>query len=182
MHVHNVGFIFECVLAARFHHLFLTFCVINCGESCRRRRDVRERLAAGEIDIIIGTTALNNPQEIFSSLGLVVIDEQHRFGVKQRAQLVKKNPEVASPHVLFATATPIPRTVAMMQCSHMTTSVIDELPPGRLAVQYASLHSMSLCILLVDSHAFVAIVDKLTAFGPSTCLTAVVCWSCAACF
>jgi ATP-dependent DNA helicase RecG len=100
---------------------------------------VRKRLAAGEIDIIIGTTALNNPQEIFSSLGLVVIDEQHRFGVKQRAQLVKKNPEAASPHVLFATATPIARTVAMTKCGHMTTSVIDELPPGRLPVKYAFL-------------------------------------------
>jgi ATP-dependent DNA helicase RecG len=94
-------------------------------ERCRRRRDVRERLAAGEIDIIIGTTSLNNPQEIFSSLGLVVVDEQQRFGVKQRAQLVKKNPKAASPHVLFTTATPIPRTVAMTQCSHMTMSVID---------------------------------------------------------
>ena len=100
---------------------------------------MRERLAAGEVDIIIGTTALNNPQEIFSSLGLVVIDEQHRFGVKQRANLVKKNPDAPAPHVLFATATPIPRTVAMTHMSHMTTSVIDELPPGRLPVQYVSL-------------------------------------------
>ncbi|NJR41965.1 MAG: hypothetical protein HC767_04210 [Akkermansiaceae bacterium] len=90
------------------------------------------------MDIIIGTTALNNPQEIFSSLGLVVIDEQHRFGVKQRANLVKKNPDAAAPHVLFATATPIPRTVAMTHMSHMTTSVIDELPPGRLPVEYAA--------------------------------------------
>ena len=99
---------------------------------------MRERLAAGEIDIIIGTTALNNPQEIFSSLGLVVIDEQHRFGVKQRANLVKKNPDAPAPHVLFATATPIPRTVAMTHMSHMTTSVIDELPPGRVPVEYAA--------------------------------------------
>jgi ATP-dependent DNA helicase RecG len=117
---------------------------------CRRRRDVRERLAAGEIDIIVGTTSLNNPQEIFSSLGLVVIDEQHRFGVKQRAQLVKKNPDAAAPHVLFATATPIPRTVSMTQCSHMTTSVIDELPPGRLPVECASTIATSVPACIVE--------------------------------
>lgn len=99
---------------------------------------MRERLAAGEVDIVIGTTALNNPQEIFNSLGLVVIDEQHRFGVKQRANLVKKNPDAPAPHVLFATATPIPRTVAMTHMSHMTTSTIDELPPGRKPVEYVS--------------------------------------------
>lgn len=129
---------------------------------------MRERLAAGEVDIIIGTTALNNPQEIFSSLGLVVIDEQHRFGVKQRANLVKKNPDAPAPHVLFATATPIPRTVAMTHMSHMTTSVIDELPPGRLPVKYASMKATCVvffmhcivqatsCMLYLSMFAFTA--------------------------
>eukprot|EP00892_Ulva_mutabilis_P000268 jgi/Ulvmu1/10241/UM060_0042.1 len=101
----------------------------------KRRRDVRRRLEAGDVDIVIGTTALNNAEELFSSLGLVIIDEQHRFGVRQRAQLVKKAPDAPPPHVLFMTATPIPRTIAMTLMSHMTTSVIDELPPGRLPVR-----------------------------------------------
>ena len=103
----------------------------------RKRREVRERLATGECDVLIGTTALNNEDEVFRSLGLVIVDEQHRFGVRQRAQLVKKDGRVAPPHVLFMTATPIPRTIAMTLMSHMTTSAIDELPPGRLPVQCA---------------------------------------------
>lgn len=102
---------------------------------CRRRRNLRKRLAAGDVDIVIGTTALNNDDELFSSLGLVIIDEQHRFGVRQRAQLVKKAPDAPPPHTLFMTATPIPRTIAMTLMSHMTTSVIDELPPGRIPVR-----------------------------------------------
>ena len=114
----------------------------HCGlkgaqRPCRRRRELRKRLEAGDVDIVIGTTALNNAEELFSSLGLVIIDEQHRFGVRQRAQLVKKAPDAPPPHVLFMTATPIPRTIAMTLMSHMTTSVINELPPGRLPVRYA---------------------------------------------
>jgi ATP-dependent DNA helicase RecG len=115
------------------------FASATCAERgrvlCRKRRELRERLAAGDIDILIGTTALNNDDELFASLGLVVIDEQHRFGVRQRAQLVKKDPHAAPPHVLFMTATPIPRTIAMTLMSHMTTSALDELPPGRLPVE-----------------------------------------------
>lgn len=108
---------------------------------------MRQRLKAGELDILVGTTALNNDNELFAKLGLVIIDEQHRFGVRQRAQLVKKDPSAALPHVLNMTATPIPRTVAMtsMNCGHMTTSTIDELPPGRLPVKCAFLlHHISL--------------------------------------
>lgn len=112
---------------------------------CRRRRSLRERLAAGDVDVVIGTTALNNDEELFSSLGLVIIDEQHRFGVRQRAQLVKKAPDAPPPHVLFMTATPIPRTIAMTLMSHMSTSVIDELPPGRLPVKCAPPHITHTC-------------------------------------
>jgi ATP-dependent DNA helicase RecG len=98
------------------------------------------------VDIVIGTTALNNAGEVFSALGLVVIDEQHRFGVRQRANLVKKDPSTAPPHVLFATATPIPRTVAMTHMSHMATSVLDELPPGRKPVECAPPHASLPCM------------------------------------
>ena len=112
----------------------------------RKRREVRQRLAAGDIDILVGTTALNNDDELFSRLGLVIIDEQHRFGVRQRAQLVKKDAAAPPPHVLFMTATPIPRTIAMTLMSHMTSSAIDELPPGRLPVECAALRC--LCVML----------------------------------
>jgi ATP-dependent DNA helicase RecG len=106
---------------------------------CRKRAEVRQQLQAGTLDIVIGTTALNNDHELFARLGLVIIDEQHRFGVRQRAQLVKKDPSAPPPHVLFMTATPIPRTIAMTMMSHMTTSIIDELPPGRKPVTCALL-------------------------------------------
>ena len=113
---------------------------------------------AGEIDILIGTTALNNDDELFASLGLVIVDEQHRFGVRQRAQLVKKDASVAPPHVMFMTATPIPRTIAMTLMSHMTTSTIDELPPGRLPVQCAPAFSCACLALHVPAQ-----VAKLSA-------------------
>ena len=120
--------------------------MISCGTDCasnerdasRKRRELRARLVAGEIDILLGTTALNNDAEVFSRLGLVIVDEQHRFGVRQRAQLVRKDAGAAPPHTLFMTATPIPRTIAMTLMSHMTTSALDELPPGRLPVQCAA--------------------------------------------
>ena len=85
---------------------------------------------------MIGTSALNNESEVFKNLGLVIIDEQHRFGVRQRAMLSKKDAGNASPpHTLHMTATPIPRTIAMTGWGHMSTSCLDELPPGRLPVK-----------------------------------------------
>jgi ATP-dependent DNA helicase RecG len=104
---------------------------------CRKREELRKRLAGGEIDIVVGTTAVNNPNEIFSRLGLIIIDEQHRFGVRQRAQLLKKDLSQPLPHCLSMTATPIPRSIALTSMSHMTCSILDELPPGRLPVQCA---------------------------------------------
>ena len=95
----------------------------------KARKELHAALEAGEIDILIGTHALIEDVVIFKNLGLVVIDEQHRFGVAQRGKLHKKNTQ--PPHVLIMTATPIPRTLAMTLYGDLDTSVIDELPPGR---------------------------------------------------
>lgn len=99
----------------------------------KKRKEVLAGIADGAIHILIGTHALIEPKVMFHNLGLVVIDEQHRFGVKQRAQLWKKN--VCPPHILVMTATPIPRTLAMTVYGDLDVSVIDELPPGRKPIQ-----------------------------------------------
>ncbi|GHU54839.1 ATP-dependent DNA helicase RecG [Bacteroidia bacterium] len=93
------------------------------------RNKILPAIASGEIDIVIGTHALIEETVVFSTLGLAIIDEQHRFGVEQRARLWQKNEQV--PHVLVMTATPIPRTLAMTLYGDLDVSVIDQLPPGR---------------------------------------------------
>ncbi len=101
------------------------------GSTKKRERDkILPAVANGEIQILIGTHALIEDSVVFSSLGLAIIDEQHRFGVEQRSKLWKKNAQVV-PHVLVMTATPIPRTLAMTLYGDLDVSVIDELPPGR---------------------------------------------------
>lgn len=97
------------------------------------RRKIHNNLRSGELHILIGTHALIEPSVEFCNLGLAIIDEQHRFGVEQRARLWKKA-EIA-PHVLVMTATPIPRTLAMTLYGDLDLSVIDELPPGRKPVK-----------------------------------------------
>ncbi|MBO7316421.1 MAG: ATP-dependent DNA helicase RecG [Paludibacteraceae bacterium] len=97
------------------------------------RNRILNNLKNGELKILIGTHALIEDTVIFSNLGLVIIDEQHRFGVAQRAKLWSKN--IQPPHVLVMTATPIPRTLAMTIYGDLDVSVIDELPPGRKPVQ-----------------------------------------------
>lgn len=96
----------------------------------KKREAILAQLAAGEMHIVIGTHALIEDWVQFQNLGISVIDEQHRFGVEQRAKLWAKNPN-APPHVLVMTATPIPRTLAMTLYGDLEASVIDELPPGR---------------------------------------------------
>jgi ATP-dependent DNA helicase RecG len=97
------------------------------------RKVIHKNLESGKLNILVGTHALIEDNVLFHNLGLVVIDEQHRFGVEQRARLWKKNN--VAPHVLVMTATPIPRTLAMTVYGDLDTSVIDELPPGRKPVK-----------------------------------------------
>ena len=99
----------------------------------RQRKSVLQGIADGTVQILVGTHAVIEDNVCFNRLGLVVIDEQHRFGVAQRARLWKKNP--VPPHVLVMTATPIPRTLAMTLYGDLDVSVIDELPPGRKPVK-----------------------------------------------
>ena len=99
----------------------------------KKREAILDQLAAGDMHIVIGTHALIEDWVKFKNLGISIIDEQHRFGVEQRAALWKKNP-AGPPHVLVMTATPIPRTLAMTLYGDLDVSVIDELPPGRKPV------------------------------------------------
>src|SRR5690606_711992 len=99
----------------------------------REKRRLREAVAAGEVGLLIGTHALIEQGVDFPSLGLVVVDEQHRFGVAQRIRLTGKAGE-RLPHQLMMSATPIPRTLAMSYYADLEVTVIDELPPGRQPV------------------------------------------------
>lgn len=104
------------------------------GSTTKKERDLlHPALQAGQIDILVGTHALLEDTVQWGNLGLVIVDEQHRFGVAQRAKLWSKN--ICPPHVLVMTATPIPRTLAMTVYGDLRVSVIDELPPGRKPVQ-----------------------------------------------
>jgi ATP-dependent DNA helicase RecG len=104
------------------------------GSTKKSEREIlHEQLRSGELHILIGTHALLEDTVQFNNLGLVIIDEQHRFGVAQRARLWKKTEQF--PHVLVMTATPIPRTLAMTLYGDLDVSIIDELPPGRKPVQ-----------------------------------------------
>ena len=112
----------------------------------KKREAILTGLLTGDVRILIGTHAVIEDTVNFSSLGLVVIDEQHRFGVAQRARLWTKNAQ--PPHVLVMTATPIPRTLAMTLYGDLDVSVIDELPPGRkpiVTIHKYDAHRVSLC-------------------------------------
>lgn len=107
--------------------------ILTGASKTRERREALEGIASGEVHILIGTHALIEDRVQFANLGFVVIDEQHRFGVEQRARLWTKNAQ--PPHILVMTATPIPRTLAMTLYGDLDVSVIDELPPGRRPIK-----------------------------------------------
>ena len=94
----------------------------------KEKRQTRQALADGQLDLVVGTHALLSDTTVFHSLGLVIADEQHRFGVAQRSALAAKG---AAPHLLVMSATPIPRTLALLMYGDLEVSVLDELPPGR---------------------------------------------------
>lgn len=107
--------------------------ILTGSSKTKERREALEGIASGEINLLIGTHALIEDRVQFQNLGFVVIDEQHRFGVEQRARLWTKNQQ--PPHILVMTATPIPRTLAMTLYGDLDVSIIDELPPGRRPIQ-----------------------------------------------
>jgi ATP-dependent DNA helicase RecG len=111
----------------------VNFALLTGSTKPKDRKIIHEQLLSGELQIIIGTHALLEDIVQFKNLGFVIIDEQHRFGVAQRAKLWAKNP--IPPHILVMTATPIPRTLAMTLYGDLEVSVIDELPPGRKPIQ-----------------------------------------------
>lgn len=99
----------------------------------RERTRIAEMLESGKLNILIGTHALIEDNVQFQNVGMIIIDEQHRFGVKQRSKLWAKN--IVPPHILVMTATPIPRTLAMTLYGDLDVSIIDELPPGRKPIK-----------------------------------------------
>ena len=113
--------------------LNIRIAILTGSSKVRERRAALEGIASGEVDILVGTHALLEDRVQFANLGYVVIDEQHRFGVEQRAKLWTKNQQ--PPHILVMTATPIPRTLAMTLYGDLEVSVIDELPPGRQPIR-----------------------------------------------
>jgi ATP-dependent DNA helicase RecG len=112
--------------------LGLRVCLVVGKQGVKERREVRQQLLAGQINLAVGTHALLEEDVEFQNLGLIIIDEQHRFGVKQRARLKAKS---QSPELLTMTATPIPRTLALTMHGDLDVSEIDELPPGRKPVE-----------------------------------------------
>ena len=123
-------------LDAWFRPLGLTVALLSGSQPARTRRSALAAVASGEVHIIVGTHALFQEGVQFKALSLVIVDEQHRFGVQQRMQLKEKGRQgTRVPHQLIMTATPIPRTLAMTAYADLDVSVIDELPPGRTPVR-----------------------------------------------
>ena len=129
------------ILANQHYNTIIKFCkdlnitirILTGSTKKSERKELHAKLQNNEVNILIGTHALIEDEVKFLNLGLVIIDEQHRFGVAQRARLWQKN--VIEPHILVMTATPIPRTLAMTVYGDLDISVIDELPPGRKQIK-----------------------------------------------
>ena len=127
------------ILAEQHYHSLNTLlspmgirtCLLTGSLTPKQKRETRQAIEAGEIDLVIGTHALVSDNTVFGNLGLVIADEQHRFGVSQRAALLAKGKD---PHVLVMSATPIPRTLALLMYGDLDVSILDELPPGRQKV------------------------------------------------
>jgi ATP-dependent DNA helicase RecG len=123
-------------LVSWFNLLHLPVELLTGSTKTAKRREIHSQLETGELPLLVGTHALIQEKVNFQRLGLVVIDEQHRFGVQQRALLQRKGEQ---PHVLTMTATPIPRTLALTLHGDLEVSQIDEMPPGRQAIQTTAL-------------------------------------------
>ncbi len=108
--------------------LGIRVCLLTGSMTVSQKKQLRERIEAGEEDFIIGTHALVSDSTVFGNLGMVIADEQHRFGVAQRSKLSSKG---SDPHLLVMSATPIPRTLALIMYGDLEVSILDELPPGR---------------------------------------------------
>jgi len=123
--------VYNNFIGQRFNLAFLSSATKN-----KTRKEITEKLAQGKINLVIGTHALLSDDIVFKNLGLSIIDEQHRFGVKQRAQLLNtcEMRQGFSPHLLVMSATPIPRSLALTLYGDLDLSVIDERPPGRKAI------------------------------------------------
>ena len=115
--------------------LGLTIKLLTGATKTAERKEIHAQLQSGELQLLVGTHAVLEPNVHFQNLGFAIIDEQHRFGVAQRAKLWKKNQ--IPPHILVMTATPIPRTLAMTLYGDLESSIIDELPPGRKPITTA---------------------------------------------
>ena len=116
-------------------HEPLPFALLTGATPAARRREALERLATGELGLVVGTHALIEPSVGFARLGVCVVDEQHRFGVEQRKALDSKGVEGMAPHVLHMTATPIPRTLSLTAYGDLDTTALHELPAGRKPVE-----------------------------------------------
>lgn len=121
-------------IARQLTALGVTVGFLASRSGTKARRGLLTGLADGTVNVVIGTHAVLSDDVQFQRLGLVVIDEQHRFGVEQRAQMVSKGPQGASPDVLVMTATPIPRTAALTAFGDLDITVLDEMPPGRTPI------------------------------------------------
>jgi ATP-dependent DNA helicase RecG len=111
------------------------FALLTGATPAPRRREALDRLASGELGLVVGTHALIDPKVSFARLGLCVVDEQHRFGVEQRRALDEKRVEGMAPHVLHMTATPIPRTLSLTAYGDLDTTALHQLPAGRQPVE-----------------------------------------------